>query len=301
MNNYYIDLSYQNSSELLRTNNGLNFNINNGSNLNNNNNNLIEGFSNFGRVNLEKCCPLEYMWSEKQNKCVKVCSGCAIGAYGDINYEFLNSNGEFMSHFSCRGDATGAYDFDKINKRYDKSELLNQYDMNMYIDHDEETSGIQPADGDPWSPVMGGLHSDYKKQTNIRTSTYGGWDDWVSYNSDGSAESVHGVMLAVSDQDRLRAQDNEVSQEEQNEINLLNNRITYCNIISDMIDSNQGSEDLESLQTNLCPAASNNIYWPGICRNIIDNVPQICSELPEEINIHEICPDLPENSCEGQR
>ena len=137
MNNNYIDLSYQNSNDLINNNNNnnsLNCYINNDSNLNGN---LIEGFSNFGRVNLEKCCPLEYMWSEGQQKCVKVCSGCAIGAYGDINYEFLHNHGdEFMTYHLCRGDATGAYDFDKINKRYDKSELLSQYDLNMYVDQD---------------------------------------------------------------------------------------------------------------------------------------------------------------------
>ena len=57
------------------------------------------------------------MWSEGQGKCVKICNGCALGAYGDINYEFLHNHGdEFMSYHLCRGDATGAYDFDKINK-----------------------------------------------------------------------------------------------------------------------------------------------------------------------------------------
>ena len=151
MDNYYIDLSTQNSSDLLKNNNNLlNYNNDNNSNLNNKGD-LIEGFGNFGRVNLEKCCPLEYMWSENQKKCVKICDGCAIGAYGDINYEFLTSNGEFMSFAQCVGDASEAYDFDKINKRYGIDELITQHDLNFHIDSDENTSGVQPAEENPWS------------------------------------------------------------------------------------------------------------------------------------------------------
>ena len=169
MNNNYIDLSYQNSSELLKNNNLLNCYIENNSNLNNKD--LIEGFGNFGRVNLEKCCPLEYMWSEAQKKCIKVCDGCAIGAYGDINYETLHNHGdEFMSFALCRGDATGAYDFDKINKRYSSNEIVTQHDLNFHIDSDENVSGVQPSEEDPWSPVMGGMYQvgSTKQQTSIR-------------------------------------------------------------------------------------------------------------------------------------
>ena len=56
MDKYYIDLSVQNSSELLKNNNSINLiqdNNNNNSNFNNNGD-IIEGFGNFGRVNLEK-------------------------------------------------------------------------------------------------------------------------------------------------------------------------------------------------------------------------------------------------------
>ena len=91
------------------------------------------------------------MWSENQKKCVKICDGCAIGAYGDINYEFLTSNGEFMSFAQCVGDASEAYDFDKINKRYGIDELITQHDLNFHIDSDENTSGVQPAEENPWS------------------------------------------------------------------------------------------------------------------------------------------------------
>ena len=67
MNEYYIDLSIQNSSELLKNNYPeklINNNIENNSNFNGD---IIEGFGNFGRVNLEKCCPLEYMSENQKN------------------------------------------------------------------------------------------------------------------------------------------------------------------------------------------------------------------------------------------
>jgi len=146
---YYIDLSIQNSNAAILKNEELNYYIENN---NNNNVDSIEGFGNFGRVNMEKCCPVNYMWSETQKKCIKICDGCGISAYGKINYEFLHSHSdEFFTFTTCEGDASGSYDYDKINKRYDKSELLNQYDMNMYIDGDPDMDGVQPAEENPWS------------------------------------------------------------------------------------------------------------------------------------------------------
>ena len=190
MDNYYIDLSIQNSSDLLKINNNnlLKNNNDNNSNLNNNGD-LIEGFGNFGRVNLEKCCPLEYMWSENQKKCVKVCDGCAIGAYGDINYEFLTSNGEFMSYAVCRGDASGSYDFDKINRRYGIDELVTQHDLNFHIDTNEDEEGVQPAEENPWAPVMGGMYqiSSKQQQMNIREDAITDEQRMESLNNDVNA------------------------------------------------------------------------------------------------------------------
>ena len=236
MNNY-IDLSYQDSSVLLNKNSMLNCSIDN-SNLNNNDN-LIEGFGNFGRVNLDKCCPLEYMWSEQQKKCVKVCDGCAVGAYGDINYEFLTSNGEFMSFAVCKGDASGSYDFDKINKRYEKSELLTQHDLNYHIDSNEDEEGVQPSEEDPWAPVMGGMYDGRKQQQmNIRqTGRWAGddntWNTYLDCNEDGECETREGTFTRMTDEQRYDLLDRESTpgdiQEQiaiQNRILL--NRTTIC-------------------------------------------------------------------------
>ena len=91
--------------------------------------NNIEGYGLFGRANLQKCCPIDYMYSEKDKKCVKVCDGCAILAYGKLKHEFLGPNNEYYTYAECIGDASQSYDYDKINRRYKKSELKDQYDF----------------------------------------------------------------------------------------------------------------------------------------------------------------------------
>ena len=238
MNNY-IDLSYQDSSVLLNNNSILNNNIKDNSNLNNNDN-IIEGFGNFGRVNLDKCCPLEYMWSEQQKKCVKICDGCAVGAYGDINYEFLTSNGEFMSFAVCKGDASGSYDFDKINRRYGVDELVTQHDLNYHIDSNEDEEGVQPAEEDPWAPVMGGMYQAGKKQQQMNIRQTGRWagDDntWNTYldcNEDGECETREGTFTRMTDEQRYELLDEEFTLGDiQEQISIQNrillNRTTIC-------------------------------------------------------------------------
>ena len=235
MDKYYIDLSYQDSSELLKDNDLLNLyeiNVNNNSNLNNNED-LIEGFGNFGRVNLEKCCPLEYMWSENQKKCVKICDGCAVGAYGDINYEFLHNHGdEFMTYMKCKGDASGAYDFDKINRRYDSNELLTQHDLNHHIDSDPNASGVQPAEENPWTDVVSKVM--YKKtrtpeQMNIRqTGRWAGddntWNTYLDCNASGECVQRSGSFTRITDTQRYDLHSGTVTQEQVNR-----QRIVYAN------------------------------------------------------------------------
>ena len=239
MDKYYIDLSVQDSSvllnnnyEKLNNNNNSNFNINN--NNNNNNDDIIEGFGNFGRVNLEKCCPLEYMWSEGQKKCVKVCDGCAIGAYGNINYEFLTSNGEFMSFAQCVGDATEAYDFDKINRRFGIDELVTQYDINHHIDSDPNASGVQPAEENPWANL------DMSKAQSGSVRNIG------SYAADAQEAYLQSIGQSVE-------QTTEYS----------NNRILLCSSIDNPLTINQGSP---SASYQICTEGSpNEEEWNNLC------------------------------------
>ena len=315
MDKYYIDLSVQNSSELLNNNYSVNLiqnNNHNNSNLNNNNEDLIEGFGNFGRVNLEKCCPLEYMWSEGQKKCVKVCDGCAIGAYGDINYDFLDSNGEFMSFAQCVGDATGAYDFDKINKRYGKDELLTQHDLNYHIDSDENASGVQPAEENPWAPVMGGMYgSSTEQQMNIReTGRWAGddntWNTYLSCDANGECSSASGSFTRITDVQRYDLQDGTTTPGEIREEEHQQNRIIICNASNTLqiinptqVDSpytlcNEGEPNLESW-TSLCGLADfNNLEFGNLCEQ--EDITSLCEDEEDEntnnkLNINLICPD----------
>ena len=267
MDKYYIDLSVQSSSELLKNNYPMIPIQNNNNNSNfNKNGDLIEGFGNFGRVNLEKCCPLEYMWSENQKKCVKICDGCAIGAYGDINYEFLTSNGEFMSFAQCVGDATGAYDFDKINRRYGIDELVTQHDLNFHIDSDPNASGVQPAEENPWTPVMGGMYGSAKgQQMNIRED-------------------------AITDEQRYDLQSGSTSLEEIEEQNLiLSNRSIICNASNSLQVNSMGVDEQISASYLLCNVDEPiEVGWTSLCD--LDNFDNLdLNNICELSNIQTLC------------
>jgi len=280
MDKYYIDLSVQDSSVLLKNNyNKLNNNNNSNLNINNNNDNnngdIIEGFGNFGRVNLEKCCPLEYMWSEEQKKCVKVCDGCAIGAYGNINYEFLTSNGEFMSFAQCVGDATEAYDYDKINRRYGIDELVTQHDLNFHIDSDENASGVQPVEENPWA----NLDMSKAQSGNVRNIGHYAADAQEAYLQSIGQESEY-----------------------------LDNRVLLCSSIDNPLTINQGSPSAsyqictegnpnEQEWNNLC-GLNDNVYttsldFNNICNednNNNDIVVRLCND-ENKLTKNLICPD----------
>lgn len=284
MDKYYIDLSVQNSSELLKNNYPMipiQKNIENNSNLNKNGD-IIEGFGNFGRVNLQKCCPLEYMWSETQKKCVKICDGCSVGAYGDINYEFLHNHGdEFMTYMTCKGDATGAYDFDKINRRYGADELLTQHDLNHHIDSDPNASGVQPAEENPWDSVTSGI------MYNISDA---------GYRHQGKLTNIR--EGAITDEQRYALQDGSTNLQEIQQQNLIsNNRTTICNA-SNSLQVNSIGEDgindddaeinasyllcnddgpIESGWTSLCGLDNfNNLDLNSICE--LSNVQTLCND-----------------------
>jgi hypothetical protein len=117
----------------------------------------IEGYGLFGRVNLQKCCPKGYMFSDTLKECVAVCDGCSMASYGKLKLENIGKKrGEFelAAHYECNEhDAATIYNYDKINRRYNKKE--DQYDF--YSDlFDESGSGVQSAeegDNEAWSSI----------------------------------------------------------------------------------------------------------------------------------------------------
>lgn len=303
MDKYYIDLSVQSSSELLKYNNTI-INNNNYSNLNNNGD-IIEGFGNFGRVNLEKCCPLEYMWIENQKKCIKICEGCAIGAYGDINYEFLHNHGdEFMTYMKCKGDASGAYDFDKINRRYGADELLTQYDLNFHIDSDLNVSGVQPAEENPWDSVTEDMYkvSSKNQQMNIREDDT--WNTFLNCDEYDVCQQRSGSFTRLTDQQRYNIQNGLLTQEQANRQNIIStNRINICNANNSLqVNSLDENEEINASYllcnddgpivdewNNLCDLTSyENLDLNSICENI--NLTDLCNENKKFIK-NKICLD----------
>tara|TARA_B100001059_G_C17826967_1_gene582001 strand:- start:50 stop:646 length:597 start_codon:yes stop_codon:yes gene_type:complete len=116
---------------------------------------LIEGYGLFGRVNLEKCCPLEYKFSKKLNKCVRICQGCDISAYGNLKYEDIakkrNDSFTLATYYDCdENNANKIYDYSKINRRYSKR--LNQYDINGTIS-DSDVKGSEEGNNESWASI----------------------------------------------------------------------------------------------------------------------------------------------------
>ena len=164
---------------------------------------LIEGFGNFGRVNLELCCPLGYYWSELQKKCVKICDGCSTSSYGQIQYEFLHNHGnEFMSFTVCEGDASKSYNIPGINKRYNKFELLYQHDFNIDVDDIPA-----PPEENQWKPVLSGGGSGQKVE------------DMGTY----AAEAKEAYLQHINDNDNIVND------------NVINNNIVNDNVVNDNI------------------------------------------------------------------
>ena len=171
---------------------------------------LIEGFGNFGRVNLELCCPLGYYWSELQKKCVKICDGCSTSSYGQIQYEFLHNHGnEFMSFTVCEGDASKSYNIPGINKRYNMFELLDQYDFNIDVDDIPA-----PPEENQWKPVLSGGGSGQKVE------------DMGTY----AAEAKEAYLQHINDNDNI-VNDNVVN----DNINVDENNIDENNIVNDNV------------------------------------------------------------------
>jgi len=110
----------------------------------------IEGFGLFGRAKLGKCCPMDYMYSDTDKKCVKICDGCAMGAYSPMTLKTqVRNNIEVLeASFDCKeNDSSEVYNYEKINRLYKKSDLMDQYDFGFDLDSEMMSgSGVQAAE-----------------------------------------------------------------------------------------------------------------------------------------------------------
>lgn len=173
-----------------------------------------------------------------------------------------------MSFFKCRGDASGAYDFDKINRRYGADEIVTQHDLNYHIDSDEETDGVQPAEENPWSDVTGGMYtSDTNQQMNIRRAPSNGNSETWNYYLDcdeetGVCTTETGNFERITDEDRYDLQDGSSTVQD---ITTQQNRGTICNDISGLTFI---TED-DNFNFNVCNGnVPNTDMWDSLCESI---------------------------------
>ena len=126
--------------------------------------NLKEGYGNFGRVHLDKCCPRGYKYSKERKECIELCRGCGPSAYNKLKFKFEawhsdkeygGGGGETLhAYFDCdEHDAKNIYDYDSINKIYTKGEQVSQYDG-----FDGDDSGVKASeegDNEAWAGISG--------------------------------------------------------------------------------------------------------------------------------------------------
>ena len=94
---------------------------------------LKEGYGDFGRVHLDKCCPKGYKFSAGRKKCIRICDACDPSVYNKMTLKSEQYKSEpqptLHAYFDCdEHDAKTIHDYDSINRLYTKDDLLDQDD-----------------------------------------------------------------------------------------------------------------------------------------------------------------------------
>ena len=140
----------------------------------------IEGFGLFGRAKLGKCCPMDYMYSDTDKKCVKICDGCAMGAYSPMTLKqeqyYGDSQPQLHAIFDCKeNDSSEVYNYEKLNRLYKKSDLMDQYDFGFNLDSEMMMSG-----------------------SGVQASEEGGNEAWAGISTDASTAQLSSDTVDVS-------------------------------------------------------------------------------------------------------
>ena len=140
----------------------------------------IEGFGLFGRAKLGKCCPMDYMYSDTDKKCVKICDGCAMGAYSPLTLKqeqyYGDSQPQLHAIFDCKeNDSSEVYNYEKINRLYKKSDLMDQYDFGFNLDSEMMMSG-----------------------SGVQAAEEGGNEAWAGISTDASTAQLSSDTVDVS-------------------------------------------------------------------------------------------------------
>jgi hypothetical protein len=147
---------------------------------------LTEGYGEFGRVSLGKCCPKGYKYSKTMKKCVHICDACDPSIYNKLTLKKEqypgDSQPQLHAYFDCdEHDASTVHDFDSINRRYTKDDLLDQNNYGGWnMNSDFFTAGVPSADGSNGSE---------DSTSGVQGAEEGGDETWGSITGEYSGAS----------------------------------------------------------------------------------------------------------------
>ena len=153
---------------------------------------VTEGYGEFGRVNLDKCCPKGYKYSKTMKKCVNICDACDPSVYNKLTYEYKqypgDSKPQLRAYFDCEEhDASTVHDYDSINRRYTKEDLLDQNNYGGWnMNSDFFTASVSSASGVEDS--TGG----------IQAAEEGSNETWSGISTDASTSQLSSDTVNVS-------------------------------------------------------------------------------------------------------
>lgn len=148
---------------------------------------LTEGYGEFGRVSLGKCCPKGYKYSKTMKKCVHICDACDPSIYNKLIMKFekwpSDTAETLHPYFECEEhDASTVHDFDSINRRYTKDDLLDQNNYGGWnMNSDFFTESVPSADGSNGSE---------DSTAGVQGAEEGGDETWGSITGEYSGASA---------------------------------------------------------------------------------------------------------------
>lgn len=149
---------------------------------------LTEGYGDFGRVSLGKCCPKGYKYSKTMKKCVHICDACDPSVYNKLTFKYekfspSDRKETLHAYFDCdEHDASTVHDFDSINRRYTKDDLLDQNNYGGWnMNSDFFTESVPSADGSNGSE---------DSTAGVQGAEEGGDETWGSITGEYSGASA---------------------------------------------------------------------------------------------------------------
>ena len=159
-------------------------------------NQCVEGVT--GQPHYGKCCPIGYKFSPTHKQCIKICDGCRPSSYNKLKFEWEKTGaytkagrGELVAYYDCDdNNSSEIYGYDKLNKIFSESELLDQDDY--YSDGSTGPSAAEEGGNETWKDIHTnfGLTTDYiAKSTETSIFPFNGISTNLYYTSDEECDS----------------------------------------------------------------------------------------------------------------